>query len=116
MNILKKLLVVFVLLSPMVAYADLIVVSGADVNARLEVITNDEIVPIDGGDWLVTFVEGSYEDLAPLLQEQMWWGSVTQNRTDTALFIGQAFAEIIGEVAGVNNLGFGIGPMFLADF
>ena len=51
MNFLRTLAVLAVLLLPVAASGDPIVVSGADVNARLEIFNNDEIIPIGCSYW-----------------------------------------------------------------
>ena len=77
-----------VLLSPMVANADIIEVSGT--------ATSD-------GFWEITLVEGTFADNQALLQAQEWFG-------DSELAL--AFADALGFVSGVNNFA-SYGPLFV---
>lgn len=83
------LAVVAVLLSPMAANADLIEITGAGA--------------FDGM-WEVSLLEGAFPDLSAVLDDQVWWG-------DSVL--AKIFAETLGAVTGVSNLGgLWAGPLF----
>jgi hypothetical protein len=92
MNLIRKLAVVIVLLSPMAANADLIEVTGAGEN---------------NGYWEITLVEGSFDSLESLLVSQVWWG---ENIVDFGL--ATIFADALGGVSGVDNFLLGLGPLF----
>ena len=83
------LAIVAILLSPMAANADLILIEGAGAN---------------DGIWEIDLVEDTFENSAAVLMDQVWWG-------DSALAVN--FANALGPVAGVNNLGLEFGPIFL---
>ena len=77
------------LLAPMSANAVLIEITGQGENDGL---------------WEVTLVEDSFENVMADLVNQVWWG-------DSAL--AAIFANAVGPVAGVNNLGLNFGPLFV---
>ncbi|MBT8092931.1 MAG: PEP-CTERM sorting domain-containing protein [Gammaproteobacteria bacterium] len=82
------LILVAVLLSPMAVNADIVEISGS--------VGSD-------GLWDIGLIEGSFANNQTLLETQEWWG-------DKALAL--LFADALGYVDWVDNLGLGIGPMF----
>ena len=85
----KRLIAILILALPMAANADLIEITGAGAN---------------DGTWEVSFLEGTFPDLVSVLDDQVWWG-------DSALAL--IFAETLGAVTGVSNLGgLWAGPLF----
>lgn len=68
---------------------------------------NALVVTISGqgsadGSWDVTTVSGTFADLAPTLDDQIWWGNVT---------VAGAFATRVGSGLGFPNDSFA-GPLF----
>jgi hypothetical protein len=80
-----------VLLSPLTANADLIVISGAADSA------ND-------GEWDMTFITGSFASVREDLADQIWW-----ENSDLA----ELFANTLLDTMGLPNSGtVGVGPIF----
>lgn len=92
MSKLKLVIALCLLVAPFAAKADLIDVAGAG--------------EFDGR-WEIIFHEGTFESLAQQLQSQVWWGSTLLDY-DLAV----TFADALGPVPGVNNFGYGLGPLF----
>lgn len=94
MNTLRKLLVVVFLLSPM------------SVNATVNAIT----VSTSVGDYEVTLVEGTYDDLSAILRTQIWYGDET-----LAIEFAGLVQDKLGMPFGSPASDYYLGPFFVFE-
>ena len=92
MRKIRLIIAALFIISPLAANAIPIEVTGAGEN---------------DGSWEITLVEGSFNSLESLLMTQVWWGDTLLD-WDLAVI----FADALGEVPGIDNDGWGLGPFF----